>query len=76
MGLEYHKYLIQHIERMIAGKTISEEDSKLVIWTDSVEDAIDHINKCKLILPDTKLKKQKTMWILGEKHVKRKEPAI
>ena len=73
MGLEYHKYLIEHIQVMIAGKTISEEDSKLVIWTDSVEDAIQHINNCKLTLPSIKLEhKHKPIWLLGEKRVKKK----
>jgi len=74
MGLEYHKHLIEHVQTMVLEQTISEEDSKLVIWTDSVEEAIQHINNCTMRMPDSiKLKrKHKPMWLLGEKHIERK----
>lgn len=42
-GTEYHKDLIEHIESMKAEGTISPEDSRLYLVTDSIEDAVAHI---------------------------------
>jgi uncharacterized protein (TIGR00730 family) len=42
---DYHYELIQHIERMLASKTISEKDLELFLVTDSVEEAIALIKK-------------------------------
>lgn len=43
MGKEYHKELYQHIQNMISEGTISPEDIDLFLFTDSVQEAIDHI---------------------------------
>jgi hypothetical protein len=40
---DYHKDLLEHIERMKERKTISEEDLNLFLVTDSVDEAIHHI---------------------------------
>ncbi len=45
-GTEYHKDLIEHIEKMKKTNTISEEDLKLFLITDSIEEAISHIRDC------------------------------
>jgi uncharacterized protein (TIGR00730 family) len=45
MGKEYHRELFKYIENMIHEKTISLEDSKLFLFTDSITEAIDHIQK-------------------------------
>ena len=45
MGKTYHEELFRYIENMIAEKTISPEDAKLFLFTDSVPDAIEHIHK-------------------------------
>lgn len=45
MGKEYHKNIIAHIELMIEQGTISQEDEKLLLITDSPKKAADHIVK-------------------------------
>jgi uncharacterized protein (TIGR00730 family) len=47
-GKEYHQDLIEHIDKMRRAKTISEEDLKLFLITDSIEATIEHIRKCIL----------------------------
>jgi uncharacterized protein (TIGR00730 family) len=42
---DYHKDLIEHIEQMRQRKTISESDLRLFLVTDSVEEAVEHIQK-------------------------------
>lgn len=43
MGVEYHKQLMEHLDFMEQSKTISIEDKNLFLFTDNVEDAIQHI---------------------------------
>ncbi|MEY3945551.1 MAG: hypothetical protein RJB03_257, partial [Bacteroidota bacterium] len=43
---EYHKELLDYIEKMRQLKTISEEDLELFLVTDSIEEGIDLIKKC------------------------------
>ncbi|PWU00027.1 MAG: TIGR00730 family Rossman fold protein [Bacteroidetes bacterium] len=44
---DFHKDLIEHIEKMKAAGTISEVDMNLVLLTDSIEDALEHLKtKC------------------------------
>ena len=57
MGKEYWKNLTELLDDFVKNKTISEEDLKLFILTDSVDEAIDHINKNTL--DKYKLKKKK-----------------
>ena len=45
-GKEYHKDLIEHIEKMKKSNTISEDDLKLFLITDSIEEAVGHIRTC------------------------------
>lgn len=45
MGTEFHNELYQHLERLIAEKTIAPEDIDLFLFTNSVDEAIAHINK-------------------------------
>lgn len=71
MGMEFHKAIIDHIETMAAAKTISEEDMHLILFTDSVEEAVEHINKYALDQAHIKLKpSRKPMWLLGEQKLK------
>lgn len=42
---DYHKDLLEHIEKMKEQKTISPEDLSLFLVTDSIEEAIIHIQK-------------------------------
>lgn len=45
MGIEYWKNLTELLDDFVKNKTINEEDLKLFILTDSVEEAIEHIKK-------------------------------
>ena len=42
---DYHKDMLEHIEQMRLRKTISEEDLSLFLVTDSVDEAVHHIEK-------------------------------
>ena len=45
MGKEYHKELIEHIDKLKAIGTISPEDTQLFLFTDSIEDCINLIKE-------------------------------
>jgi uncharacterized protein (TIGR00730 family) len=45
MGKAYHEELFKYIQSMVTEKTISPEDAHLFLLTDSVSEAIAHINK-------------------------------
>jgi uncharacterized protein (TIGR00730 family) len=45
MGTEYHQGLMAHVNKMVAERTIAPEDASLFLFTDSVEEAVKHINK-------------------------------
>ena len=45
MDTEFHKNIIAHIEVMKEEGTISPDDNKLFIFTDSVDEAVDYIQK-------------------------------
>jgi uncharacterized protein (TIGR00730 family) len=67
MGTEYHKDLYDHFQKMVAEKTIDPVDIKLFLFTDSVEEAIQHI--VKYAIEGFGLKKAKPMKprrLLGE----------
>ena len=71
MGKEYHKDLHQHILHMVHKKTIDGSDRELFLLTDSVEEAINHLNK--YAVEGFKLKKRKRIkpsGILGERILK------
>ncbi|WP_435354603.1 TIGR00730 family Rossman fold protein [Emticicia sp. SJ17W-69] len=71
MGLDYHKDLIKHIKNMATAKTISEEDLNLILFTDSVEEAIKHIKDYVVNNLNLNLnQKTNPIWMLGEKKVK------
>lgn len=46
---EFHKDVIEHIEKMKAAGTISPEDLNLCLFTDSVEEAIKHLQQKSII---------------------------
>lgn len=57
MGKDYWKNLTELIDDFVKNKTISEEDVKLFMLTDSVDEAIEHIKK--YAVDKFKLKKKK-----------------
>jgi uncharacterized protein (TIGR00730 family) len=63
---DYHKEMIEHIEKMRLTKTISGEDLKLFLVTDSIEEAIALIRKC-IETYGLKTMEGKPSWLLGEK---------
>ena len=64
-GKEYYQSLMQNIEFMAAEGTISKEDMSLVLVTDSIDDAISHINT--YISKNYPAKPRKKFWWLFEK---------
>lgn len=71
MGVDFHKNLIAHILKMAQEQTINQEDLQLILFTDSVDEAVDHIQKFSIDAFSLKLKRaKKAMWILGETPLK------
>lgn len=68
MCKEYHRDLYQHIQNMVADKTISPEDVELFLFTDSVQEAMAHIEKYAIEgFGLTKQKVYRPYAMLGEK---------
>jgi len=71
MGLEFHKDLIAHFERMKQLETISPDDLKYILLTDSVEEAQAHI----LEFAETRMHRdaasREPIRLLGEKKIKK-----
>lgn len=64
-GKEYYKELWEYIEFMAEQGTITREDLSLVVLTDSVDEAMDHIRT--YIQKNYKIKRRKVRWWLIEK---------
>ena len=64
-GKEYFQPLLKNIEWMAQQGTISKEDLDLVLLTDSIEDAMEHIGN--YISTNYKIKPRKRFWFLFEK---------
>jgi uncharacterized protein (TIGR00730 family) len=45
MGVDFHKDLYQHLQRLVLEKTIDSKDMDLFLFTDSIPDAMAHIHK-------------------------------
>jgi uncharacterized protein (TIGR00730 family) len=65
MGKEYYQPFQDWMEQMIAVGTISAEDKKFMLFTDSVEEAIEHISK--YVRKNYVVKPRKRLWWLFEK---------
>lgn len=64
---EYHEPLIKHIEKMKAEGTISPEDLKLFLITDSVEEAVEHIRENSIMQFGLTYKEPKPSILLNER---------
>ena len=64
-GKEYHRYFMQYIEYMAEQGTISKEDMSLVLLTDDINEAMDHI--CRYVEKNYHIKRRKRAWWLLEK---------
>lgn len=66
---EFHKDLMEHIEMMKRKGTISSEDLSLCIFTDSVEEAVRHIQLNSIKKFGLKHEvKRRSWWLLFEKN--------
>jgi uncharacterized protein (TIGR00730 family) len=75
MGKDYHKELYSHVQRMISEKTISESDAELFLFTDSIPEAIAHINKYAIEGFGLKRRKRiQPMNVLGEHRIQSSAP--
>ena len=68
MGKTFHEELFKYIQTMVHEKTINPEDAQLFLFTDSVEEAINHISKYAIEgFGLKKVKKMKPFSWLGER---------
>lgn len=68
MGRHFHKDLIKHIDHMLEEGTISAQDKELFLFTDDVNEAVDHIERFgvkKFHLKERKI--YKPSWLLNER---------
>lgn len=65
MGREYYQPFHHWMDHMIQAGTISPEDKKFILFTDSAEEAIDHISK--YVRKNYTVKPRKRLWWLLEK---------
>jgi predicted Rossmann-fold nucleotide-binding protein len=65
-GREFHRELVDHIEKMRQLKTISESDLQLFLVTDSIDEAVDRIRQ---VINQYGLKptERQPSWLLGER---------
>ena len=64
-GKDYYKDLMETIEAMAKHGTISTEDMQLVLLTDDIDEAIQHIRT--YITANYKIRPRKRLWWLLEK---------
>jgi uncharacterized protein (TIGR00730 family) len=69
----YHKKLIEFIDVMKEEGTISPEDLDLIIWTDSIDEAVAHIKKVisQYDLTPTKKKYRPLKWLMEQETFKK-----
>lgn len=65
-GKEFYKDIWESMQVMAAKGTISKQDMDLVLFTDDIDEAMEHISK--YIRANYKIKPRKRMWWLLEKH--------
>lgn len=64
---EFHKDIMEHNERMKAKGTISPEDLKLCLFTDSVEEAVNYLKTNSIDRFGLKPRERKRSWLLFER---------
>jgi len=69
MDKSYHASLHQHFEQMIAAGTIHEDEMNLLLYTDSIDEAIEHIEKNAVEHFNLRQQEKiKASTLLGESH--------
>lgn len=66
MGKEYYEPFHHWLDHMIAEGTIAADDRKFMLFTDSVDEAMEHISK--YVNKNYKVKPRKRLWWLFEKN--------
>jgi len=64
---DYHKELLEHIDKMLDKKTISPKDLDLFLVTDSIPEAVEHIRKCIEQFGLTHEKRRPVGWLFEKK---------
>ncbi len=64
-GKQFHKELMEYMEYLAIHGTIDREDLSLVLVTDSIDEAMEHIRK--YVTGNYKIKRRKRVWWLFEK---------
>jgi len=64
-GKQYHKELMEYMEYLVIQGTIQREDLSLVLVTESIDEAMEHIST--YITTNYKIKPRKRFWWLFEK---------
>ena len=73
-GKMYHHELTKHVENMVAQQTISPDDAKLFLLTDSIPEAINHLKKYAVEgFGLSKKEGLKPLGILGERKLPKKD---
>ena len=67
MGTEYHEHLYRHLQKLVEEETIAQADLQLFLFTDSVKEAVAHVEKYAIEGFGLK-KRKKAFSLLGEKH--------
>ena len=67
IGQDYYSDVLSQIDKMTKEGTISVEDRKLILFTDDINIAMDHIQKFISINYLVKSKNKKPLWWLGER---------
>lgn len=68
MGKHFYKNLIEHMDHMIEEGTISQQDKELFLFTDDVNEAMEHIDKYGVKKFNLKERKAPTpFWLFNEK---------
>jgi len=65
-GKEYYKNVKEMVDNMIQEETISKEDRKLILFTDDIEEGMNHIHNYISLNYKIKLKSNNPIWWLGE----------
>jgi uncharacterized protein (TIGR00730 family) len=68
MGVAFHQNLIDHIAEMAKEKTIGDEDLKLILFSDDIDEVVNHFSKFVAPTPPATFK---PAWYLGENRIKK-----
>ena len=65
---DFYQHIIAHIDKMVVEKTISPEDVELCLFTDSVEEAVEHLKKNSIQKFGLKASGKRKWWLFERKY--------